>query len=90
MNVINAVAEFERDLLVERTQAGLSRAKADGKTLGRPPSLTDDERRAVERRLEEGASVSALAREFNASRNMIMRVQDANARAVTRLRAARP
>ena len=51
MNVINAVAEFERDLLIERTQAGLSRAKAEGKTLGRPPSLTDDQRRAVERRL---------------------------------------
>src|SRR3954469_23796181 len=37
MNVINAVAEFERDLLVERTQAGLSRAIAEGKTLGRVP-----------------------------------------------------
>src|SRR4051812_41818656 len=36
MNVINAVAEFERDLLIERTQAGLSRAKAEGKRLGRP------------------------------------------------------
>ena len=36
MNVINAVAEFERDLLVERTQAGLSRAKAEGKRLRRP------------------------------------------------------
>src|SRR3954466_14432234 len=36
MNVLNAVAEFERDLLVERTQAGPSRAKSEGKTLGRP------------------------------------------------------
>jgi putative DNA-invertase from lambdoid prophage Rac len=90
MNVINAVAEFERDLLVERTQAGLSRAKAEGKTLGRPPSLTDEQRRAVERRLEEGATVSALAREFKTSRNTIMRVRDAKARAVTRLRATRP
>src|SRR4051812_46562580 len=36
MNVINAVAEFERDLLIEPTQAGLSRAKAEGKALGRP------------------------------------------------------
>ena len=36
MAVIAAVAEFERDLLVERTQAGLSRAKAQGKRLGRP------------------------------------------------------
>ena len=36
MGVLNAVAEFERDLLIERTQAGLSRARAEGKTLGRP------------------------------------------------------
>src|SRR5215217_1035628 len=83
MNVINAVAEFERDLLVERTQAGLSRTKAEGKTLGRPPSLTEDQRRAVEQRLEEGATVSALGREFNTSRNTIMRVRDATARTVT-------
>jgi hypothetical protein len=40
MGVIAAVAEFERDLLIERTQAGLSRAKAEGKRLGRPPALT--------------------------------------------------
>ncbi len=77
MNVINAVAEFERDLLIERTQAGLSRAKAEGKTLGRPPSLTDDQLKAGERRLEEGATVSALAREFKTSRQTIMRVWDA-------------
>ncbi len=33
LGVLNAVAEFERDLLIERTQAGLSRARAGGKTL---------------------------------------------------------
>jgi putative DNA-invertase from lambdoid prophage Rac len=38
MSVINAMAEFERDLLVERTQSGLKRAKLEGKTLGRPPA----------------------------------------------------
>src|SRR3954463_8127691 len=77
MGAINAVAEFERDLLVERTQAGLSRAKAEGRTLGRPLSLTGDQRRGVERRLREGRTVSALAREFNTSRQTIMRVRDA-------------
>jgi putative DNA-invertase from lambdoid prophage Rac len=77
MNVLNAVAEFERDLLIERTQAGLSRAKSEGETLGRPPSLPDDQRREVERRLKEGITVSALAREFNTSRQTIMRVRDA-------------
>ena len=47
MNVLNAVAEFERDLLIERTQAGLNRAKAEGKTLGRPLSLTEERRRGA-------------------------------------------
>ena len=39
IGVIAAVAEFERDLLIERTQSGLARAKAQGKTLGRPLAL---------------------------------------------------
>ena len=79
MNVINAVAEFERDLLVERTQAGPDRAKAAGKALGRPASLTAEQRREVGRRLDEGAGVAALAREFRTSRQTILRVWDAMA-----------
>lgn len=79
MNVINAVAEFERDLLVERTQSGLSRAKAEGKRLGRPASLTAEQRKEVARRLGEGAAVSALAREFKTSRQTILRVRGAAA-----------
>jgi len=77
MNVINAVAEFERDLLIERTQAGLDRAKAEGKRLGRPASLAADQRRSVAQRLGEGAGVSALAREFKTSRQTILRIRDA-------------
>jgi putative DNA-invertase from lambdoid prophage Rac len=77
MNVINAVAEFERDLLIERTQASLNRAKAEGKTLGRPASLTTDQRSEVSQKLKVGAGVSALAREFKTTRQTIMRVRDA-------------
>ncbi len=51
MNVINAVAEFERDLLIKRTQAGLTRAKAEGKRLGRSASLTPEQRGNVTQRL---------------------------------------
>lgn len=36
LNMLATVAEMERDLLVERIQSGLARAKAEGKTLGRP------------------------------------------------------
>lgn len=80
MNVINAVAEFERDLLVERTQAGLSRARAEGRKLGRPASLTAAQREEIAQRLQAGAAVSALAREFATSRQTIMRTRDAESR----------
>ena len=68
MQVIAAVAEFERDLLVERTQAGLARAKIEGKPIGRPARLTEAQRQEVLRRLDNGVSISALAREFATSR----------------------
>ncbi|MGL4959598.1 MAG: recombinase family protein [Inquilinus sp.] len=74
MQVINAVAEFERDLLIERTRAGLARVKAEGKkTLGRPHGLTEETRQEIARRLSEGAAVAALAREFETSRQTVMR-----------------
>ncbi len=76
MNVINAVAQFERDLLIERTQAGLTRAKAQGKTLGRPPMLSEDQQRMVREKIENGEPISAIARHFNTSRQTIMRVRD--------------
>ena len=40
MGVVSAMSEFERDLLIERTQSGLARAKAEGKVLGRPAALS--------------------------------------------------
>lgn len=81
MSVINAVAEFERDLLVERTHAGLARARAHGRVLGRPPRLTAEQKRVVCKRLGEGTSISALSREFGVSRLTIQRTRDAAARA---------
>ena len=47
MNVLNAVAEFERGLLVERTQSGLKRAKLEGKALGRPSTFSDKQKQDV-------------------------------------------
>jgi len=77
MGVIAAVAEFERDLLVERTQSGLARAKSQGKTLGRPQSLTASAIKDVEARLAQGEAVAALAREYGTSRQSIMRIRKA-------------
>ncbi len=79
MGVIAAVAEFERDLLVERTQSGLTRAKAQGKTLGRPQSLGEAAIETVVARLAKGEAVAALAREYGTSRQSIMRIRRASA-----------
>ncbi|MDO7843778.1 recombinase family protein [Sphingomonas immobilis] len=75
MAVISAMAEFERDLLVERTQAGLARAKAQGKKLGRPPVLTDDQQRAVINSRRAGVSLGTLAKQYGVSRAAIQRVE---------------
>lgn len=80
MGVIAAVAEFERDLLIERTQAGLARAKAEGKQLGRPMSLRPVQIAEIQARLASGKfSVAGLAAGYATSRQTIMRIRDAMA-----------
>lgn len=75
MQVISAVAEFERDLLLERTHSGIARAKAAGKRFGRPPILSEEQKQTVTERLNAGISISAIAREFNTTRQTILRVK---------------
>ena len=77
MQVIAAVAEFERDLLIERTQSGISRARAQGRQFGRPLALNDEQRTRVLQRLAAGTAVAQVAKEFATSRQTIMRVRDA-------------
>ena len=76
MNVINAVAQFERDLLIERTQSGLARAKATGKPLGRPNRLSPGEQEEVKEKIQNGETISAIARLFKTSRQTIMRFRE--------------
>lgn len=75
MAVINAVAEFERDLLIERTQSGLARARAAGKSLGRPPALSEKDREEIIQRRRDGASLGLLAKAYGVSRAAIQRVE---------------
>lgn len=75
MQVISAVAEFERDLLLERTHSGIARAKAAGKRFGRPSVLNEEQKTTVIARINAGISISAIAREFNTTRQTILRVK---------------
>ncbi|WP_263407405.1 recombinase family protein [Ralstonia solanacearum] len=76
MQVLAAVAEFERDLLIERTNAGIKRAKADGKTFGRPSALSPEEQQQVHQKLAEGVPVAQLARDYKTTRQTIMRARE--------------
>lgn len=75
LSMLAAVAEMERDVLIERTQAGLARAKAEGKTLGRPSKTTPEQRTHILRELGQGATISALARSYGVSRANIIEIR---------------
>ena len=76
MQVLAAVAEFELDLLRERTHAGLARAKAEGKVMGRPHALSEGAREVARQGLLEGVPVAGLARELGVGRATIQRLRD--------------
>ncbi len=76
VGILAVVAEMERDLLVERTQAGLARAKAEGKQLGRPSKTSDTDRGTIRARLGAGESVSQVARDFGISRATVISIRD--------------
>ncbi|HQV80500.1 MAG TPA: recombinase family protein, partial [Agitococcus sp.] len=74
LQMLAAVAEMERDLLVERTQSGLARAKREGKVLGRPVKTTPSQQTEIINLRKNGASISSLSRAYGVSRATIMRV----------------
>ena len=76
MTVLAAVSQFERDLLIERTHAGLARAKAEGRKLGRRDALTPEQKREVRAKLAAGASARGLAREFAVSHPTILKAAE--------------
>ena len=74
MTVLAAVAEFERDLLIERTQAGLLRAKEEGKVLGRPITYDADKKNQVLEAVRGGVSIRQAAKQFGLSAGTVQRI----------------
>lgn len=79
MQVLNAVAEFERDLLIDRTQSGLARARAAGTKLGRRPALSDAKQAEALVKIAAGETIAQVARDFGVTRQIIMRIRDSAA-----------
>lgn len=85
LQMLSAVAEMERNLLIERTRAGLARAKAEGKVLGRRAKTTPAQRREMMDLYAKKTSISSLARTFNVSRATVLSVvKPSAAEAITR------
>jgi putative DNA-invertase from lambdoid prophage Rac len=76
VKVLAAVADFERDLIIERTQAGQARARAAGTHMGRPSKTTEEQRNTIRVALRKGATVTSMADQFKVSRATIISIRD--------------
>jgi len=73
-HVFAALAEFERDLIRERTNAGLQAARARGRVGGRPPLLTKDKLRTARRMYEQkDMTVEKIGEVLGVSRTTVYR-----------------
>jgi putative DNA-invertase from lambdoid prophage Rac len=78
VGMLAAVAEMERDLLIERTRAGIARARSEGKSVGRPYKTSPAQRRDILAWLAAGETVSAVARKYGISRAAVIALRAAN------------
>lgn len=66
-------AEYERELISERTKAGMEAARRRGKHIGRPRALSDDQIVAAHARTRQGASLAQLARDLGVAQSTLSR-----------------
>ena len=75
LTVLGGLAEFERELIRQRTGEGRERAKAQGVHMGRKPKLTPHQRREAIARREAGEALTSIARSYNVSHSTISRLK---------------
>jgi DNA invertase Pin-like site-specific DNA recombinase len=71
LSVMGAFAEFERSLLKERQREGIALAKRRGAYAGRKHSLSNEQRKALRAKVEDGEKKSVVARSFGISRETL-------------------
>ena len=74
MTVFAGIAEFERDLIRERTSAGRIAAQKRGVRFGRPEKMNEEQKSLARRLLQENKSVSEIAKTFNVHKATIYRL----------------
>ncbi|SKH29458.1 site-specific recombinase PinR [Mycobacteroides abscessus subsp. massiliense] len=74
LSVFGALAEFERALIIERTQAGLTAARARGARIGRPTAMTTGQIEQARTLVGAGHRVGDVARSLGVGRSTLYRV----------------
>ena len=72
--LLAAIAEFERDLIRERTGDGRKRAMAKGVRFGRKPKLSDYQRKEAIKRRAAGETLASIAKSYAVDISMISRL----------------
>jgi DNA invertase Pin-like site-specific DNA recombinase len=73
--LLAAIAEFERELIKERTGAGRERAMANGVKFGRKRKLSDYQRVEAIRRRDAGETLASIAKTYGVDLSMISRLR---------------
>ena len=73
LTIMGGIAEFERSLIRSRTDAGIERARRQGKKFGRPERLHDSQKRVIADRYGKGATIPELAEEYGVGVGTIWR-----------------
>jgi DNA invertase Pin-like site-specific DNA recombinase len=74
LTVLGGLAEFERELIKERTASGRADAKARGVHMGRPPKLSPFQRQEALKRRGAGESLMDIARTYGVAHTTIARL----------------
>jgi len=72
-HIFGSLAEFERDLIQERTRAGLDAARARGRKGGRPTALSPVKRKQATRMITDGVPIVEVAQALGVSRSTLYR-----------------
>lgn len=72
-HLMGALAEFERSLIIERTQAGLKAARSRGVRVGRPPALTPAQVKHARKLIDAGERPNAVANTMGVNRSTLYR-----------------
>jgi DNA invertase Pin-like site-specific DNA recombinase len=76
MGILALIAEFETDIRRERQMEGIARAKAEGRTGGRPKQVTDEMRRQVQQMRTDGVSIRKIAEAIGFSKATVQKIME--------------